>query len=76
MTTLCPVCHESLDVCYYGGDCGEIDLIARERRREMLADIDISDMDECMECRGPCEPRDALCYSCMHDTADYEDHDR
>lgn len=76
MTALCPVCYQTLDACPYGGDCGEMQHIARERQREMLADIDISDMDECMECRAPCEPREMYCYTCLNSEPDYEDHDR
>lgn len=76
MTRLCPVCHQPLDVCPYGGDCGEIALIARQRQREVSADIDISDMAECMDCGRPCEPRDALCYTCLNGEPDCEDHDR
>lgn len=36
----CPVCHQPLDACPYGGDCGEVQDIYRAEQREKLRDID------------------------------------
>lgn len=41
---VCSVCKQPLDVCPYGGDCGEVRYIYRQQQKEKLADIDI---DEC-----------------------------
>jgi len=39
----CPGCGEHIDVCYYGGDCLEVDAIYREQQREKLRDIELTD---------------------------------
>lgn len=64
MSTHCPVCKATIEQCPYGGDCGEIQLIARERQREINADIDISDMHTCVECNCPVDESYLLCYAC------------
>lgn len=66
-TSICRGCKQSIDKCYYGGDCLEVQAICREQQKEKLRDIDISDMDrECMECGCPIDKPYYLCYSCEH----------
>lgn len=66
MNTHCPVCKDTIEQCPYGGDCGEMQLIARERQREINADIDTSDMVTCADCRSAlAEPGELYCYGCQ-----------
>ena len=52
-------------------DCEELALIATERKREMLKDIDISDMDnECACCGWPIDKGRSLCFYCENGLED------
>ena len=62
---VCSVCKQPIDVCPYGGDCGEMQTIYREQQRKMLLDIDVSDMhNECMVCGCLIDDGYSFCYSC------------
>jgi hypothetical protein len=64
-TKTCDTCHQPLDVCPYGGDCGEMQAIYLAHHKEQMKDIDISELtEECMVCGCPIEPHFNMCYSC------------
>lgn len=66
---VCPVCKKPLDVCPYGGDCGEMQLIYRQRQREILADLE-PPHGHCTDCGEPlADPNErwGVCDSCQDD---------
>lgn len=60
----CHGCGETIDSCYYGGDCLEVRAIYREQQREKLADIIVEDLHDCPFCGCPSDNRNG-CYSCV-----------
>lgn len=60
----CAVCGQPIDICPYGGDCGEMKIIYREQQREKLRDIEIRD-GECAMCGEELLPEDFFyCAAC------------